>query len=88
MEVLTGLRKIVTVIEDVYVEGGRDVRPPRRVAAVGAVLENFLVGEFVEDLAPLIDAYCEPLGRVLSPSSAARERFWACVGVKALLGGT
>ena len=70
MEVLTGLRKIVTVIEDVYVEGGRDVRPAVRVAAVGAVLENFLAAEFVEDLAPLIEAYCEPIRRMLSERAA------------------
>lgn len=65
-EFLVGLRKTVTVIEDVHIEGGREVPAPVRIAAVGAVIENPLVGQFVEDLSPLIDAYCEPLGRMLS----------------------
>ncbi len=59
-------RKIVCVVEDVLVEGGREVEAPVRVVAAGAVVENLLAGGFVEDLEPLIEAYCEPLGALLT----------------------
>jgi hypothetical protein len=61
-----GVRKVVTVVEDVHVEGGREVTPATRIAAAGAVIENPCAGRFVEDLSPLIDAYCEPLGQLLT----------------------
>ncbi|HUG64685.1 MAG TPA: amino acid synthesis family protein [Gaiellaceae bacterium] len=61
-----GVRKLVAVLEDVHREGGRDVGPPTRIAAVGAVISNPLSGAYVEDLEPLIDAYCEPLGELLT----------------------
>jgi hypothetical protein len=61
-----GIRKVVTVVEDVYMEGGRAVEPPTRIAAAAAVIANPLAGEFVEDLESLIDTYCEPLGELLT----------------------
>lgn len=63
---LDGIRKIVTIVEEVHAEGGREVEPPVRIAAAGAVIDNPLAGRFVEDLGALIDAYCEPLGRLLT----------------------
>lgn len=59
------IRKIVTVVEETLMEGGRDVSPPtRRVAAI-AVIENPFSGKFVDDLAPLI-AIGEELGELLA----------------------
>ncbi len=56
----------MTLVEDVHVEGGRTVTPATRMVAVGAVIANPLAGAFVEDLTPLIDTYCEPLGELLT----------------------
>lgn len=63
---MEGVRKIVAVVEDVLTEGGRPVEPPLRVAAAGAVIEDPFAGRFVEDLEPLIETYCEPLGTLLT----------------------
>jgi amino acid synthesis protein len=63
---MEGLRKVVTVVEDVHEEGGRAVDPPVRIAAAGAVIVNPFAGRFVDDLDPLIEAYCEPLGTLLT----------------------
>jgi hypothetical protein len=63
---LEGLRKVVTVVEDVVREGGEIVDPPTRMVAAGAVVANPFAGRFVADLQPLIDAYCEPLGDLLT----------------------
>jgi len=62
---LDGIRKLVTVVEEVHADGSRAVAPPLVVAGAGAVIENPLAGGFVEDLSPLIEAYCEPLGSLL-----------------------
>lgn len=61
-----GIRKVVTVVEEVRTEGGRPVEPPARVAAAAAVIENPFAGRWVDDLEPIIDLYCEPLGRLLT----------------------
>ena len=61
-----GLRKVVTFVEDVLVEGGRELEHPTRMAAVGAVVTNPCAGRFVEDLSSLIDGLCEPLGVLLT----------------------
>jgi Amino acid synthesis len=63
---LDGIRKVVTVVEDVHVEGGRPVDPQTRIAAAAAVIANPLAGAWADDLEPLIDAYCEPLGELLT----------------------
>jgi Amino acid synthesis len=69
--VAEGIRKVVTVVEDVCREGGREVEPPPRIAAVGAVIRNPLAGEYVEDVTPLIETYCEPLGEQLTARALA-----------------
>ena len=63
---MEGLRKVVTVVEDVHQEGGHAVDPPVRIVAAGAVIANPFAGRYVQDLEPLIDQYCEPLGELLT----------------------
>jgi hypothetical protein len=61
-----GIRKVVTVLEEIRTEGGREVDPPARVSAVAAVIENPFAGRWVDDLEPIMDRYCEPLGQLLT----------------------
>jgi hypothetical protein len=68
------IRKIVTVVEETLIEGGRAVSPPTRRAAAIAVIENPLAGSYVENLDPLI-AIGEELGGLLA------ERAVAALGV-------
>jgi Amino acid synthesis len=63
---LDGLRKVVTIVEDVEREGGVPVVPATRMVAAGAVVENPFAGRYVADLEPLIERYCEPLGDLLT----------------------
>ena len=60
-----GLRKVVSIVEDVEREGGEPVVPATRMVAAGAVVANPFAGRYVDDLEPLIDRYCEPLGELL-----------------------
>jgi amino acid synthesis protein len=62
----TGIRKLVTVVEDVHAEAGTPVQPATRIAAVGAVVHNPFAGQYVDDLKPLVEMYCEPLGELLA----------------------
>ncbi len=64
------IRKIVTVVEEILMEGGRDVSPPTRRAAAIAVIENPFAGKYVDDLAPLI-AIGEELGELLASKAVA-----------------
>jgi Amino acid synthesis len=62
------IRKIVTVVEEIRTEGGREVWPPARVAVVAAVIKNPWAGQgFVEDLNPGIEANASDLGALLAP---------------------
>jgi len=59
------IRKIVTVVEDIFMDGERKaVRPVRKVAAI-AVIRNPYAGTYQEDLSPLVD-YSEEIGRTIS----------------------
>lgn len=71
MFTVDGLRKLCVIVEEVRAESGRPVEPPVLVAAAGAVVSNPLAGRFVEDLAAVADAYCEPLGRLLTERAFA-----------------
>lgn len=62
------VRKIVTHVEEVLIEGGRPVDPAARIAVVAAVIENPWAGNgFVEDLKPGIDDTASLLGKLLAP---------------------
>lgn len=62
------VRKIVTIVEEISSEGGREVSPPARVAVVAAVIANPWAGQgFVENLAPGIDENASDLGALLAP---------------------
>ena len=62
------VRKIVTMVEEIHVEGGRQVDPAARVAVAAAVIENPWAGQgFVDDLGPGIDANASDLGELLTP---------------------
>jgi len=59
------VRKIVTIIEDVFIEGEKRAgKPVRKVAAI-AVIKNPYAGTYQEDLTALID-YSEEIGKVIS----------------------
>jgi hypothetical protein len=64
------IRKIVTVVEETYLEMGQAIEPPTRRAAAIAVIENPFAGRYVEDLSPLI-AIGEELGDLLSRRAVA-----------------
>lgn len=58
------IRKIVTIVDEVFSEMGRPVDPPTRRAAVVAVIENPFAGRYVEDLTELMEIG-EELGGLL-----------------------
>lgn len=61
-------RKIITIVEEIAQEGGREVSPVARIAIVAAVIPNPWAGQgFVADLAPGIDAVASDLGALLAP---------------------
>jgi hypothetical protein len=59
------IRKIVTIVEEVFEEAGKEVTPPTRRAACLAVIANPYAGVCQNDLSALIDAGAE-LGELLS----------------------
>ena len=58
------IRKLVTVVEDVFYEGGRKVEKPLRKVAAIAIIQNPFAATFQEDLSVLIKTG-EELGKVL-----------------------
>jgi hypothetical protein len=59
------VRKIVTIVEETYIEGFKKADKPVRIATSMAVIKNPYAGMYVEDLNPLIDEYAEYLGTIL-----------------------
>ncbi len=58
---LIQVRKIQTVVEEVFHEGGPPPAVPLRQGAIAAVLRNPYAGRYVEDILPLMEALM-PLG--------------------------
>jgi len=58
------IRKYVTILEEIHMDGGRQMDLPGKRAAAIAVIKNPFAGEFVEDLTPLMDIG-EELGGIL-----------------------
>lgn len=64
------IRRIITIVEETRIEGGRVVDPPTRRAAAIAVIRNPYAGTFVEDLSAL-SAIGEALGDILPTRAVA-----------------
>ncbi|TPI15579.1 MULTISPECIES: amino acid synthesis family protein [unclassified Mesorhizobium] len=64
------IRRIVTIIEETRVEGGKPVNPPTRRAAAVAVIRNPFAGRYVDDLSVLSDIGAE-LGDILPKRAVA-----------------
>ncbi|MBN2124338.1 MAG: amino acid synthesis family protein [Deltaproteobacteria bacterium] len=58
------VRKYVTIVEEIFSEGGRPMTPPGKRAAAVAVIKNPFAGRYEEDLTPLTDIG-EQLGGIL-----------------------
>ena len=65
-----GLRRIVTIVEETLIEGGRTLETPTRRAAAVAVIANPFAGTYQEDLSPLM-ATGKALGRILPERAVA-----------------
>lgn len=62
------VRKLVTLVEEAYEEGGREVDPPARTVTVAAIIRNPWAGQgFVENLEPGISETAPRLGELLAP---------------------
>ncbi|RUY76031.1 amino acid synthesis family protein, partial [Mesorhizobium sp. M7A.F.Ca.CA.001.10.2.1] len=64
------IRRIITIVEETRIEGGRPVDPPTRRAAAIAVIRNPYAGTYVEDLSAL-SAIGEALGDILPRRAVA-----------------
>ena len=65
-----GLRRIVTIVEETLIEGGRVLETPTRRAAAVAIIANPFAGTYREDLTPLM-ATGKALGRLLPERAVA-----------------
>jgi Amino acid synthesis len=70
---LLKVRKIVTAIEDIHSEEGRESEKPLRKIAVTAVCENPCAGRYMEDLSILIDG-SGAIGKKISDIAAGHVR--------------
>ncbi len=64
------IRKLVTVLDEIHLEMGRNITPPTRRAAAIAVIENPLAGVYSEDLEDLMQIG-EELGGILGKKCVA-----------------
>jgi hypothetical protein len=61
------IRKTGLIVEELLVEGGMPAKRPCVVAAAYAVIANPYAGRYVQDLSPMVDAYCQQIGDLLAP---------------------
>jgi hypothetical protein len=64
------IRKLVTIVDEIQREMGREVQPPTRRAVALAVIENPFAGKYQEDLSELM-AIGEELGGLLTEKCVA-----------------
>ena len=64
------IRKLGVFVEETREEGGKAISPPTRKAVAAAVIENPFAGQYVEDLAPLMEIGAE-LGGLLGEKCVA-----------------
>jgi Amino acid synthesis len=61
------IRKLVTYVEDTFIEGGKKAARPLKLFAAAAILKNPWAGRgFVEDLKPEIHGLAPQLGEILT----------------------
>lgn len=62
------VRRIITIVDETLLEGGRPVSPVARTAVVAAIIDNPWAGQgFVDDLSEGIEATASDLGALLAP---------------------
>jgi hypothetical protein len=71
------IRKIITMIEDVISEEGRDVKVPLRKVGVTAICDNPCSGSYAEDLSVLI----EGSGKIGSEIAGVAARHMSSFGI-------
>ncbi len=64
------IRKIAVFVDEIHIEQGRQIDPPTRRACAVAVIDNPFAGQFVEDLADLMQVG-EELGGLLGERAVA-----------------
>lgn len=64
------IRKIAVFVDEIHIEQGRPIDPPTRRACAVAVIDNPFAGQFVEDLADLMQVG-EELGGLLGKRAVA-----------------
>lgn len=64
------IRKTAVFVEETHREIGREISPPTRKAVAVAVIRNPFVGQYVEDLTPLMEIGAE-LGGLLGEKAVA-----------------
>jgi len=63
---LERIRRLITIVEDVYEVSGKPLDPPKRVVVAAAVIANPHVGEFIDDVGPWVADVSEDIGRTLA----------------------
>ena len=81
------VRKIVTIVEEIYSDGSRALARPLRLAAAVAVIANPFAGRYEADLSLLSGDYSRELGSSLAAAASSALGSQAVVFGKAALVG-